>query len=112
MRPLEGSQVARFVNGTLEKELKYFHTPNTRKTKQLFERFLNVDVTTGWNWAGFEAKTATVKLDEWIKKRGDAVHRSVMEKQSGHLVSRNDMSKCVAFFKNIVEATDKVLDVE
>ena len=112
MRPLEGSQVARFVNGTLEKELKYFHTPNTRKTKQLFERFLNVDVTTGWNWAGFEAKTATVKLDEWIKKRGDAVHRSVMDKQSGHLVSRNDMSKCVAFFKNIVEATDKVLDVE
>ncbi|MCT7358626.1 HEPN domain-containing protein [Thalassolituus pacificus] len=112
MRTLDGSQVARFVTETLKRELKYFHTPNTRKTKELFERFLNIDVTAGWNWAGFESKTSTVRLDEWIKKRGDAVHRSVMDKQSGHLVSREDMKKCVTFFKNLVEATDKTLAAE
>lgn len=112
MRTLDGSQVARFVTETLKRELKYFHTPNTRKTKELFERFLNIDVTAGWNWAGFETKTSTARLDEWIKKRGDAVHRSVMDKQSGHLVSREDMKKCVTFFKNLVEATDKTLAAE
>lgn len=112
MRTLDGSQVARFVTETLTRELKFFHTPNTRKTKELFERFLNIDVTAGWNWAGFETKTSTARLDEWIKKRGDAVHRSVMDKQSGHLVSREDMKKCVTFFKNLVEATDKTLAAE
>lgn len=112
MRTLDGSQVARFVTETLKRELKFFHTPNTRKTKELFERFLNIDVTAGWSWAGFETKTSTARLDEWIKKRGDAVHRSVMDKQSGHLVSREDMKKCVTFFKNLVEATDKTLAAE
>lgn len=112
LRTLDGSQVANFVTETLKRELKYFHTPNTRKTKELFERFLHVDVTSGWDWPGFETKKSMARLDEWIKKRGDAVHRSVMDKQSGHLVSRDDMRKCVNFFKSLAEATDKVLAVE
>ena len=111
MKPLEGSRVAQFVSDTLKEELKYFHNPNSNKTKRLFERFLYVDVTQGWNWAGFEPKAAATKLNEWIKKRGDAVHRSVMDKQASHLVSRDDMRKCINFFKCLVEATDKVLAV-
>lgn len=111
MKSLEGSQVARFVKNTLESELKYFHNPNSAKTKHLFERFLDVDITSGWIWAGFEPKVAATKLNEWIKKRGDAVHRSVMDKQASHLVSRDDMRKCINFFKCLVEATDKVLAV-
>jgi hypothetical protein len=111
MKSLEGSQVAKFVKNTLEEELKYFHNPNSAKTKRLFERFLFVDVTEGWNWASFDPKMASTRLNEWIKKRGDAVHRSVMDKQAGHLVSREDMRKCVNFFKCLVEATDKTLAI-
>lgn len=112
MRPLEGSQVAKFVNTTLKKDLRYFHTPNSRKTQDIFERFLDVDVTTGWAWPGYEPKTAKGKLDEWIKKRGEAVHRSITNKQSSHLVNRQDAEKCINFFKNIADATDRILSFE
>lgn len=109
MRPLEGSRVGDIVISALEKELRYFHTPNTPKTRDLFKRYLDVDVTGEWSWAGFEPKAAMAKLDEWIKKRGDAVHRSVTDKQAAHLVSRQDMAKCLNFFKSLVEATDRGL---
>lgn len=109
IRPLEGSQIGRFIRSTLEKELRYFHTPNSRKTRELFQYFLDIDVTQGWSWAGFEHKLVTAKLDDWIKKRGDAVHRSITDKQVAHLVNRQEMGKCLTFFKNLVDATDKVL---
>lgn len=111
MKPLDGSHVGRFIRSTLEEELKFFHNPNSNKTKRLFERFLDIDVTQGWCWGSYDTVTASTKLNEWIKKRGDAVHRSVMDKQASHLVSRDDMRKCINFFKCLVEATDKVLAV-
>jgi hypothetical protein len=109
MRPLKGSPVERFVSEALQRDLKYFHTPNTYKTKQFFERFLHVDITQGWAIAGQEIKGTCTRLDGWIKKRGEAVHRSVTNKQDTHLVSREDMRKCLSFFKSLVEATDRAL---
>ncbi|GAA0835707.1 hypothetical protein GCM10009112_27880 [Marinomonas arenicola] len=109
MRPLKGSQVERFVISSLDRDLRYFHTPNTRKTKDFFERFLNIDVTQNWAIAGQEKQDTCARLDNWIKKRGEAVHRSVTNKQDSHLVSRDDMRKCLSFFKLLVEATDKAL---
>lgn len=109
MRPLKGSPVECFVSEALQRDLKYFHTPNTYKTKQFFERFLHVDITQGWAIAGQEIKDTCTRLDGWIKKRGEAVHRSVTNKQDTHLVSREDMRKCLSFFKSLVEATDRAL---
>lgn len=109
MRPLKGSPVEGFVSDTLQRDLKYFHTPNTHKTKQFFERFLHIDITKGWAIAGQDVKDTCSRLDSWIKKRGEAVHRSVTNKQESHLVSREDMRKCLSFFKSLVEATDKEL---
>ncbi|TOG38501.1 hypothetical protein CGJ01_24020, partial [Vibrio parahaemolyticus] len=83
---LQGCQIGNFINKTLENDLKYFHTPNSKKTKDIFERFLGVDVTEYWSWPGYEDKERTrAKLNDWIKKRGDAVHRSVTDKQTSHL---------------------------
>lgn len=109
---LQGCQIGNFINKTLENDLKYFHTPNSKKTKDIFERFLGVDVTEYWSWPGYENKERTrAKLNDWIKKRGDAVHRSVTDKQTSHLISKPEAEKCIRFFKGLVEVTDKALSV-
>ncbi|EJG1872462.1 hypothetical protein BS053_RS01675 [Vibrio parahaemolyticus] len=107
---LQGSQIGTFISNSLEKELKFFHTPNSKKTKDLFERFLGIDVTVSWSWPGYEDQEKTsAKLNEWIKKRGDAVHRSVTDKQSSHLISKPEAEKCIKFFKNLVDVTNRAL---
>lgn len=107
---LQGSQIGNFISRTLETDLKFFHTPNSKKTKDIFERFLGIDVTEYWTWPGYEDQNRTrAKLNEWIKKRGDAVHRSVTDKQSSHLISKPEAEKCIKFFKSLVEVTDRAL---
>ncbi|MBE4365700.1 hypothetical protein HJ032_10700 [Vibrio parahaemolyticus] len=107
---LQGSQIGNFISQTLEKDLKFFHTPNSKKTKDIFERFIGINVTEFWSWPGYEDVERTkTKLNEWIKKRGDAVHRSVTDRQSAHLISKPDAEKCIKFFKSLVEVTDNAL---
>lgn len=110
LRALEGSQIAAYIRKKLEIDLKTFHTPNSQKTKHIFEDFTAVDVTEHWDINGNKPEEIKAKLNKWIKKRGDAVHRSVTDKQSSHLVSRDDMKKCINFFKQLVEVTDAVLE--
>lgn len=107
---LQGSHIGDFISNTLEKDLKFFHTPNSKKTKEIFERFLGIDVTEHWSWPGYEEQERTrAKLNEWIKKRGDAVHRSVTDKQVTHLISKPDAEKCIKFFKMLVEVTEQAI---
>ncbi|BAJ01317.1 HEPN domain-containing protein [Shewanella violacea] len=110
LRTLEGSKVASFITSTLERELRYFHTPNSKNTKGMFERYLHLDVTEAWTWIDGDAEQVKSKLNQWIKKRGEAVHRSVSDKQAAHLVNRQDMNKCLTFFKKLVETTNSALD--
>jgi hypothetical protein len=110
LRALDGSQIAAYVQKQLEKDLKTFHTPNSQKTKHFFDDFVGTDVTANWSWANHDVEDVRAKLNGWIKKRGDAVHRSITDKQSSHLVSRDDMKKCVNFFKKLVEVTDQALE--
>lgn len=112
LRALDGSQIAAYVQKQLEKDLKTFHTPNSQKTKHFFEDFVGADVTSHWAWPNHDVEDVRAKLNGWIKKRGDAVHRSITDKQSSHLVSRDDMKKCVNFFKKLVEVTDQALERE
>lgn len=110
LRSLEGSNVSKFINSTLERELRYFHTPSSKKTKGMFERFLHIDITESWIWLDGDSEQVKSKIDYWIRKRGEAVHRSVNDKQATHLVSRPGMKKCLTFFKKLVETTDVALD--
>ncbi|WP_345858786.1 HEPN domain-containing protein [Shewanella algae] len=109
LRALKGSKAGNFIEATLERELKYFHTPNSQKTKGMFQRFLDLDVTESWTWIDGEPEQVQRKLNEWIVKRGEAVHRSVSDQQAAHIVSRKDLGKCVTFFKKLVERTDEVV---
>ena len=113
LRVVNGSYVGKFVAMRLEDELKRFHNPASDKTKRLFLDFLEVDVTTGWEWANYDSAKARKTLDELISKRGDAVHRSkplsVGASPAPHLIKRDDLEKAIRFLKCLVEATDKVL---
>lgn len=71
-----GSYVGEFIQKKLQQELKQFHNPTSDKTKRLFIDYLGIDITQGWNWANNDPEKAKKSLNEWISKRGDAVHRS------------------------------------
>ena len=113
LRAVSGSYVGKFVASRLEEELKRFHNPTSDKTRKLFQDFLEVDVTGGWEWANYDSVKAKKTLDELISKRGDAVHRSKPPPAgtplAPHLIKREELEKAIRFLKCLVAATDRVL---
>lgn len=106
---VSGSYIGEFVNRKLNQDLKSFHNPNAEKTKRLFNEYLNIDVTLGWQWTNFDAEKAQKTLNQWIVKRGDAVHRSkplTTGQSAPHLIKRDELEKAVRFIKELVKATD------
>ena len=106
------SHAEKFMLAKLEEELKRFHNPNTEKTKKLFVDYLAVDVSAKWQWNGFDAPKAREKLDELVKKRGDAVHRSKVSSAGAsppHLVTKEDLEKAIRLLKELVIATERSL---
>ena len=52
-------------------------------------------------------------MNEWISKRGDAVHRSKPinnGSSTAHLIKRDELEKVIRFIKELVKATDLYLD--
>ncbi len=112
LRAVNGSPLGKFVQARLEEELKRFHNPSAEKTKRLFLEYLEIDVTSRWQWMHFDQSKVRKTLDDLISRRGDAVHRS-KPTQGGppapHLVKREDLEKAIRFLKCLVEATDKAV---
>lgn len=106
---LKGCQIGNFMERQLEIRLKTFHNPNSAKTKQIFEEFFGFDVTEDWVWNNYQPKQARELLNKWISKRGDVVHRSVVDKTKPHIVKRDELQKCITFFTGLVQATDDAL---
>lgn len=105
-----GSQVGNIINGRLTDHLKTFNNPDSKKTKDLFLEFFGVDVTESWVWGNYNtAKDARTALNSWLRKRGEAVHRAKTDKQSSHIVKRDEIDKCIRFFRELVIATEKRL---
>jgi hypothetical protein len=113
LRAINGSHIGKFMSGRLEEELKRFHNPTAEKTRKLFLDYLEVDVTTAWEWQQIDPPKAKKTLDELISKRGDAVHRSKPQTNglppAPHLVKREDLERNIKFLKCLVEATDRAL---
>jgi hypothetical protein len=106
---VSGSYIGEFVDRKLKQELKSFHNPNAEKTRRLFNEYLNIDVTLGWQWSNFDSEKVQKALNQWIAKRGDAVHRSkpVSAGQTApHLIRRDELEKAIRFIKELVKATD------
>ncbi|MDH4555751.1 hypothetical protein E8F11_11305 [Pseudomonas sp. BN417] len=108
-----GSYVGDFIFKKLQQELKQFHNPTSDKTKRLFVDYLDVDVTQGWSWQNTDPEKAKRSLNEWISKRGDAVHRSkpvTNGSPAAHLIKRDELEKVIRFIKELVKATDAYLE--
>ncbi|MBF8663774.1 hypothetical protein IRZ45_09565 [Pseudomonas aeruginosa] len=109
-----GSYVGNFILKKLQLDLKQFHNPNSDKTKKLFVEYLDIDVTQGWNLANYEPEKAKTALNQWISKRGDAVHRSKPLNNGSpvaHLIKRDELEKAIRFIKDLVKATDAHLEL-
>jgi hypothetical protein len=105
-----GSQVGLIINNRLNDHLKVFNNPDSKKTKDLFFEFFDIDVTESWVWGNYQvAKDARTALNTWLKKRGEAVHRAKTDKQSSHIVKRDEIDKCIRFFQELVDVTDQTL---
>lgn len=108
-----GSYVGEFILKKLQQELKQFHNPTSDKTKRLFQDYLGLDVTLGWTWANTDPEKAKKSLNEWISKRGDAVHRSKPISNgtsAAHLIKRDELEKVIRFIKELVRTTDTYLE--
>ena len=108
-----GSYVGDFVIRKLRTDLKQFHNPSSDKTKRIFQEYLELDVTEGWSWANYEPEKARSTLNNWINKRGDAVHRSKPVNNGApvaHLIKRDELEKAIRFVKDLVKATDSYID--
>ena len=107
---LKGCHVGNFMKDQFELRLKTFHNPNSLKTKKIFLEFFGIDVTDHWIWNNYQdPDQVRSTLNRWIKKRGEAVHRSQTDVTKPHIAKRDELDKCIRFFTELVGVTDKIL---
>lgn len=110
---VQGSYLGDFILKKLHADLKTFHNPSSDKTKRIFQDYLGFDVTEGWRWSNYEPDKARTTLNQWIKKRGDAAHRSKPINSgipSAHLIKRDELEKVIRFIKDLVKVTDNYIN--
>ncbi len=107
---LKGCKLGAFAQKQFTERLKFFHNPNSKKTKHLFEEFFDVDVTESWQWNNVMPRDAREQLNMWISKRGEAVHRANMDFNQPQVINKKELEKCIYFFTELTRATDKVLE--
>jgi hypothetical protein len=107
---IKGSMIGNFAEKQFEERLKFFHNPNSKKTKHLFEEFFNIDVTEYWEWNNVYPKDAREQLNLWISKRGEAVHRVNVDFNQPQIIRKDELAKCIRFIDELAKATDKVLE--
>jgi hypothetical protein len=103
---------SKIVERLLERDLAALHNPSAEKVSELFRLYAGVDVTENWTWPPFDPKQARRRLNEYLKLRGDAVHRARVRSKTAttaHLVSREKLDKVIRFIQKAVEATDNAL---
>jgi hypothetical protein len=110
---LKGSPVAKFMEARFAEEMKRFHSPTSERTAKLFTDYIGKDVTQAWDRNPVGNSKTKKMLDDWVKRRGDAAHRSPTNTPglppAPHLLSREDLEKLISFLKTLVSQTDDSL---
>ena len=112
LRSLADSSIAAFVKSKLEDEIKRLHNPTSDKTIQLFRDYAGIDLTEKWIWNNFDAKMVRERLNQYMKLRGDVVHRSRVLSSGptqAHPVTKEDLEKVIRFLRSLVDATESAL---
>ena len=73
---LEDDSFADFIRAKLDEEVRRLHNPGAEKTIELFRDFAGVDLSKAWHWNGLDPKAVRTRLNDYLKLRGDVVHRS------------------------------------
>jgi hypothetical protein len=108
---LQGCHVGNYLEREFTNRLKMFNNPDSQKTKLLFNDFFGIDVTESWVWGNYlEHKLAKKELDSWLKRRGNAVHRSQVDINKPDLMKRKELDQCIRFISELVTITDKRLE--
>lgn len=103
-------QIAAFVAGKLEKEVKRLHNPDYVKTVRLFRDYAGVDLTERLRWNNHDCETVRDRLNGYLNLRGDIVHRSPQQSSGAarsHPVKREELEKAISFLKALVEAMER-----
>lgn len=109
---LTDSTLANFVQSRLSEEIKRLHNPSAEKTAQLFVDYAGIDVSIYWKWNHVTPQIAKQRLNDYLKLRGDVVHRSrvvVKGPPKPDPVTKDDLHKAIGFLKELVKATDQAL---
>lgn len=107
---LKGCHLGDYLSEQISLRLKTFHNPDSLKTKKIFKEFFGVDVTERWIWNNYnDPDQVRSTLNKWIKKRGEAVHRAQIDLTKPHIIKRDELDKCLRFFSELADATDKAL---
>jgi hypothetical protein len=112
VRRLDDTAIAKFVQSRLDDDVKRLHNPSSDKTIQLFRDYAGIDLTDKWKWNRHDPTTVRARLNQYIKLRGDIVHRSpgaTTGPPQPHVITRDDLTKAIRFLKALVEATEKAL---
>lgn len=113
LRGLVDSSIATFMHSKLADEIKRLHNPTSEKTIQLFRDYANVDLTNKWVWNNYDdAKIVRDRLNQYMKLRGDVVHRSrtiAPGPPQAHPVTKEDLEKVIRFLQGLVASTEAAL---
>lgn len=112
LRALADSSISAFVQSKLDEEIRRLHNPTSEKAIQLFRDYAGVDLTDSWSWNNTEKKTVRDRLNQYIKLRGDVVHRSRAIEPGppkAHPVTKEDLERAIRFLKNLVQVTESAL---
>ncbi|MBK9132421.1 MAG: hypothetical protein IPM20_12395 [Gammaproteobacteria bacterium] len=109
LRELPDSPISTFVQSKLDDEIKRLHNPTSDKAIQLFRDYAGVDLTGKWSWNNNDENTVRDRLNQYMKLRGDVVHRSrtiTPGPPKAHPVTKEDLVKAIRFLKSLVQATE------
>jgi len=112
LRTLADESLTSFIRTRLVEEIKRLHNPTSDKTIQLFRDYANVDLAHNWSWNNFDSRTVRERLNQYIRLRGEVVHRSravTPGPPQPHPVTKEDLEKVIRFLRNLVAVTESAL---
>ena len=109
LQGLNDTGIVKFVQLKLDDDVRRLHNPSSEKAIQLFKDYAGVDLTDKWKWNNHDATTVRTRLNQYIKLRGDVVHRSpgvTSGPPKPHAITREDLAKAIRFLKALVVSTE------
>jgi hypothetical protein len=112
---LDGEPIAKLVRKKLADDISRLHNPTAERTLQLFREYVDVDLTENWHWTGVDPARARKRLNEYLKLRGDVVHRApklTHGQSQPHPITKEELKKALGFLRCLVRETDAALVVQ